>query len=141
MKRLVCILMIVTLCLSVAVPCGAETRNKTNETIREYVLQLMQVLKDVYDKNKDEFPDSLMIALYEYYRVYQSTSGAIMAEYAISGTGSVELYKQVRTGEAELEEILDDMWLKWLRGEIDRTEALDVLMIMVDSVLMSQDEK
>lgn len=141
MKRLICIVLIVAICIGIAVPCGATTRKELDETIKTYAIDFMRQYKDIYDSDPNKFPDEYVISMYEYYNLYQAANGLCMAENAISGMDSVSSYKTVEIGDIKLYSILNDAWSKWMNGESDRTEALDILVIFVESVLAVQDAK
>ena len=142
MKRLVCILMIVTLCLSVAVPCGAATsRKELDERIKAIALESMKTFRDHYDQYPNSFSDAYIVALYEYYNMYKAANYAYMAETCIYSIDTTDTLKLVMKGDTELSSILNNTMYKWLNGETDRQEAIDILMIMIDSVLKSHIEK
>ena len=142
MKRLVCVLMIVTLCLSVAVPCGAETtRREYDERIKAMTLEAMKKFRDFYNQYPNSFSDAYIVALYEYCNMYKAANYAYMAETCIYSIDTTDTLKLVMRGDVELGSILNNTMYKWLNGETDRQEAIDILMIMVDSVLKSQNEK
>lgn len=143
MKRLICILLIVTICLSIVVPCGATTRSDYDERIKAYALEAMQTFRDYYNKYPASFEDSHILALYQYHKMYQSAANAYLAEAVLyhEGLYTIDTYKLLLKGDVELDSILDNVMSKWLHGEVERDEVIKILMIEVDSILTVQNSK
>ena len=134
LTKLICVIMLMVSGVSAAVPSVA------GDSIEQTMLEYMQEFKEIYEKDKDGFPEIYMFFMYEAYQLYQSANGLQMVENVLSGASTAELYKTVRRGSIGLSSILDDIWGKWLNGEASKQEAMDILMIMVDSTLRAHED-
>lgn len=142
MKRAVSITLAVILMVSLVTTACATTKTELFDSLKAFAVGEMKTLRDKCKSSAGDVKDSMVVALYSYYRMYVSMSDAKIAELAMDfGTfGDMLIERNTFRTAAVTLDIINDEWLKWLKGESSTEEILRVLFAFVDGIIQAETE-
>lgn len=138
MKKLVSMVLVMVICLCVVASGCAETTTERNKEIEEYAFKEMRGYRSFYRYSPDKFTERDAFALYEYYMMYDAAKWARMAESPLDDFGPNGFIRNSAPSAQYIYSYLGDGLAKWLNGEIEMDEFMDMLTRVVDASINSK---
>lgn len=140
MKRLVAVVLVVTmLCGGVCAAMGEEKQKTSDQFI-----SMLKALKLVYDINPDKFGTEKIMYTYIFYETYMQMSLFEMVQNASNveyiDPSMMDMTKDIAKGNVGMLTEPREAFEKWLEGEITDRECIDTLMTFAGIMISSVDK-
>lgn len=149
MKKLTAIILVLVMVCSARTALAEEgTYSEYSKSLKAYAGAVLKELEKLYKASPETCGDEFIMLTHAYYEMYQTMSEVSTAEdqfelaqNPLSGGKSpmIEQAKEQEKLGLLLDKAMLERWEKWLNGEMDSTEYLELLMSMVGATTKAID--
>lgn len=144
MKKILAVLLVaMMICWMVPGLAEGTSQESQAQKIKKYALYYLKSIEEMHQEFPEYCGDEFIMLTHGYYEMYQVMGKICIAEEQydlsvsqLSGGKSpmIERVKEQEKLELLLDKAMQERWEKWLNGEIENVEYLEMLMKMVGVV-------